>query len=136
MHLPQLSLESPSWFTTTLSQSSIIHSAINNLDQKMFGKNLGRVHLVQALKKKWFLLEKRRTKEWEMREKFNWVELVKRELKIKQVVGIKRFVKSIKGRVVAIVESIKRERVEGRVIEGWEKGLFGRIQKQSHCCKI
>ncbi|KAG4204561.1 hypothetical protein ERO13_A04G052025v2 [Gossypium hirsutum] len=102
----------------------------------MFGKNLGRVHLVQALKKNWFLLEKRRTKEWEVREKFNWVELVKRELKIKQVVGIKRFVQSIKGRVVATVESIKRERVEGRVIEGWEKGLFGRIQKQSHCCKI
>ncbi|MBA0697733.1 hypothetical protein Goari_021260, partial [Gossypium aridum] len=42
-------------------------------------------HLVQALKKKWFLPEKRRTEEWEVREKFNWVELAERELKIEQV---------------------------------------------------
>ncbi|KAG4152803.1 hypothetical protein ERO13_D04G144050v2 [Gossypium hirsutum] len=93
----------------------------------MFGKHLRRAHLVQALKKKWFLLEKKRTKEWEVMEKFNWVELVERELKIEQVVGIKRFVQSNKGRVVGIVELIKRERVRGRVKEGWEKGLFGRI---------
>ncbi|OMO92972.1 Cystathionine beta-synthase, core [Corchorus olitorius] len=44
-----------------------------------------RAHLVQALKKKWFLPEKRRTEEWEVREKFNWVELAERELKIEQV---------------------------------------------------
>ncbi|GMI68338.1 CHLORIDE CHANNEL-A, chloride channel A, CHLORIDE CHANNEL A [Hibiscus trionum] len=44
-----------------------------------------RAHLVQALKKKWFLTEKRRTTEWEAREKFNWVELSERELKIEQV---------------------------------------------------
>ncbi|KAE8710056.1 Chloride channel protein CLC-b [Hibiscus syriacus] len=44
-----------------------------------------RAHLVQALKKKWFLTEKRRTEEWEVREKFNWVELSERELKIEQV---------------------------------------------------
>ncbi|TYG73479.1 hypothetical protein ES288_D04G104400v1 [Gossypium darwinii] len=89
----------------------------------MFGKHLKRAHLVQALKKKWFLPEKRRTKEWE-------------ELKIEQVVGIESFVQSSESRVVGIVESIKRERVGGRVMEGWEKGLFGRIRKQSHCCKI
>ncbi|KAB2035636.1 hypothetical protein E1A91_D04G168400v1 [Gossypium mustelinum] len=93
----------------------------------MFGKHLRRAHLVQALKKKWFLLEKKRTKEWEVMEKFNWVELAERELKIEQVVGIKRFVQSNEGRVVGIVELIKRERVRGRVKEGWEKGLFGRI---------
>ncbi|XWS40599.1 hypothetical protein CRYUN_Cryun17cG0009600 [Craigia yunnanensis] len=44
-----------------------------------------RAHLVQALKKKWFLPEKRRTEEWEVREKFNWVELAERKLKIEQV---------------------------------------------------
>ncbi|XP_012459445.1 chloride channel protein CLC-b [Gossypium raimondii] len=44
-----------------------------------------RAHLVQALKKKWFLPEKRRTEEWEVREKFNWVELAEREIKIEQV---------------------------------------------------
>ncbi|GMI67476.1 chloride channel B [Hibiscus trionum] len=44
-----------------------------------------RAHLVQALKKKWFLTEKRRTVDWEVREKFNWVELSERELKIEQV---------------------------------------------------
>lgn len=38
-----------------------------------------RAHLLQALKKKWFLREKRRTEEWEVREKFNWVDLAKRE---------------------------------------------------------
>ncbi|MBA0842340.1 hypothetical protein Goarm_002171, partial [Gossypium armourianum] len=51
------------------------------------------------------------------------VELAERELKIEQVVGIERFVQSSEGRVVGIVESIKRERVGGRVMEGWEKGL-------------
>ncbi|MBA0849247.1 hypothetical protein Goshw_013430, partial [Gossypium schwendimanii] len=90
----------------------IIHSTINNLDQKMFGKHLRRAHLVQALKKKWFLPEKRRTEEW--------------EVKIEQVVDIKRFVQNNGGRVIGIVESIKRERVRGRVKEGWEKRLFGR----------
>ncbi|KAG8489727.1 hypothetical protein CXB51_017685 [Gossypium anomalum] len=44
-----------------------------------------RAHLVQALKKKWFLAEKRRTEDWEVQEKFNWVELSERELKIEQV---------------------------------------------------
>ncbi|KAE8715856.1 Chloride channel protein CLC-a [Hibiscus syriacus] len=43
-----------------------------------------RAHLVQALKKKWFLIEKRQTMEWEVREKFNWIELSERELKIEQ----------------------------------------------------
>ncbi|MBA0606620.1 hypothetical protein Godav_019062 [Gossypium davidsonii] len=79
----------------------------------MFGKHLRRAHLVQALKKKWFLPEKRRTKEW--------------EVKTEQVVDIKRFVQNNGGRVIGIVESIKRERVRGRVKEGWEKRLFGRI---------
>ncbi|TYH11551.1 hypothetical protein ES288_A07G266800v1 [Gossypium darwinii] len=44
-----------------------------------------RAHLVQALKKKWFLAEKRRTNDWEVQKKFNWVELSERELKIEQV---------------------------------------------------
>ncbi|KAJ0053700.1 hypothetical protein Pint_02987 [Pistacia integerrima] len=44
-----------------------------------------RAHLVQALKKKWFLQEKRRTEEWEVREKFTWVELAEREGKIEGV---------------------------------------------------
>ncbi|PPR92839.1 hypothetical protein GOBAR_AA27836 [Gossypium barbadense] len=44
-----------------------------------------RAHLVQALKKKWFLAEKRRTDDWEVQKKFNWVELSERELKIEQV---------------------------------------------------
>lgn len=42
-----------------------------------------RAHLVQALKKKWFLLEKRT--EWEVREKFTWVELAESEGKIEGV---------------------------------------------------
>ncbi|KAI4348303.1 hypothetical protein L6164_009038 [Bauhinia variegata] len=44
-----------------------------------------RAHLIQALKKKWFLKEKRRTEEWEVREKFTWVELADREGNIEQV---------------------------------------------------
>ncbi|MBA0792182.1 hypothetical protein Gohar_016703, partial [Gossypium harknessii] len=55
------------------------------------------------MKKKWFLPEKRRTKEW--------------EVKIEQGVDIKRFVQNNGGRVIGIVESIKRERVRGRVKE-------------------
>ncbi|KAM3713320.1 hypothetical protein ACJW31_01G246300 [Castanea mollissima] len=38
-----------------------------------------RAHLLQTLKKKWFLREKRRTEEWEVREKFNWVDLAERK---------------------------------------------------------
>lgn len=44
-----------------------------------------RAHLVQVLKKKWFLKERRRTEEWEVREKFTAVELAERELKIEEV---------------------------------------------------
>ncbi|KAF2316440.1 hypothetical protein GH714_041781 [Hevea brasiliensis] len=44
-----------------------------------------RAHLVQVLKKKWFLQERRRTEEWEVREKFTWVELAEREGKIEEV---------------------------------------------------
>lgn len=44
-----------------------------------------RAHLVQALKKKWFLKERRRTEEWEVREKFTWVELAEREGGIEEV---------------------------------------------------
>ncbi|KAB2614092.1 chloride channel protein CLC-b [Pyrus ussuriensis x Pyrus communis] len=44
-----------------------------------------RAHLVQVLKKKWFLREKRRTEEWEVREKFTSVELAEREEKIEEV---------------------------------------------------
>ena len=44
-----------------------------------------RAHLLQVLKKKWFLREKRRTEEWEVREKFTWVELAEREGKIEEL---------------------------------------------------
>ncbi|XP_014509989.1 chloride channel protein CLC-b [Vigna radiata var. radiata] len=44
-----------------------------------------RAHLIQVLKKKWFLKEKRRTEEWEVREKFTWVELAEREGNIEDV---------------------------------------------------
>ncbi|KAA8530108.1 hypothetical protein F0562_004818 [Nyssa sinensis] len=44
-----------------------------------------RSHLILVLKKKWFLKERRRTDEWEAREKFTWVELAEREGKIEEV---------------------------------------------------
>ncbi|KAK0590180.1 hypothetical protein LWI29_023623 [Acer saccharum] len=44
-----------------------------------------RAHLLQALKKKFFLPEKRRTEEWEVREKFTSVELAEREGRIEEV---------------------------------------------------
>nr|KYP44053.1 Chloride channel protein CLC-b [Cajanus cajan] len=44
-----------------------------------------RAHLIQVLKKKWFLKERRRTEEWEVREKFTWVELAEREGNIEDV---------------------------------------------------
>ncbi|KAF5739569.1 hypothetical protein HS088_TW12G00778 [Tripterygium wilfordii] len=44
-----------------------------------------RAHLLKVLKKKWFLQEKRRTEEWEVREKFTWVDLAEREGKIEEV---------------------------------------------------
>ncbi|XP_050231215.1 chloride channel protein CLC-b [Mercurialis annua] len=44
-----------------------------------------RAHLVQALKKKWFLREKRRTEDSEVRQKFTWIDLSERELKIEEV---------------------------------------------------
>ncbi|XP_057983554.1 chloride channel protein CLC-b [Malania oleifera] len=44
-----------------------------------------RAHLVAVLKKKWFLQERRRTEEWEVREKFTWVDLAERETNIEEV---------------------------------------------------
>ncbi|CAL0299181.1 unnamed protein product [Lupinus luteus] len=44
-----------------------------------------RAHLIQVLKKKWFLKERRRTEEWEVREKFTSVELAEREGNIEEV---------------------------------------------------
>ncbi|KAF4385750.1 hypothetical protein F8388_010306 [Cannabis sativa] len=44
-----------------------------------------RTHLVQVLKKKWFLTEKRKTEDWEVREKFTSVDLAEREGKIEEV---------------------------------------------------
>ncbi|KAK7377691.1 hypothetical protein VNO80_03121 [Phaseolus coccineus] len=44
-----------------------------------------RAHLIQALKKKWFFKERRRTEDWEVREKFTWVELAEREGSIEGV---------------------------------------------------
>lgn len=44
-----------------------------------------RAHLVQVLKKKWFLRENRRTEEWEVKEKFTSMDLAEREIKIEEV---------------------------------------------------
>ncbi|KAG9141956.1 hypothetical protein Leryth_009316 [Lithospermum erythrorhizon] len=44
-----------------------------------------RAHLLLVLKKKWFLQERRRTEEWEVREKFTWVELAERSGKIEEI---------------------------------------------------
>lgn len=44
-----------------------------------------RAHLAQVLKKKWFLTEKRRTEDWEVREKFDWVELAERDGTMEEV---------------------------------------------------
>ncbi|XP_041004968.1 chloride channel protein CLC-b [Juglans microcarpa x Juglans regia] len=44
-----------------------------------------RAHLLQVLKKKWFLSEKRRTEEWEVRDNFTAVELAERVGKIEEV---------------------------------------------------
>ncbi|KAF8399937.1 hypothetical protein HHK36_015808 [Tetracentron sinense] len=44
-----------------------------------------RAHLVAVLKKKWFLMERRRTEEWEVREQFTSVELAERGGKIEEV---------------------------------------------------
>ncbi|XP_051117262.1 chloride channel protein CLC-b-like isoform X2 [Andrographis paniculata] len=44
-----------------------------------------RKHLILALKKKWFLQEKRPTEEWEVKEKFSWIDLAERGGKIEEV---------------------------------------------------
>ncbi|OWM71440.1 chloride channel protein CLC-b [Punica granatum] len=44
-----------------------------------------RAHLLQVLNKKWFLPEKRRRDEWEVRENFSWIDFAEREGKIEEV---------------------------------------------------
>ncbi|KAL0395780.1 UNVERIFIED_CONTAM: Chloride channel protein CLC-b [Sesamum calycinum] len=44
-----------------------------------------RAHLILVLKKKWFLQERRRTEEWEVREKFASIDLAERGGKIEEV---------------------------------------------------
>ncbi|KAF8013131.1 hypothetical protein BT93_I1109 [Corymbia citriodora subsp. variegata] len=44
-----------------------------------------RAHLVQVIGKKWFLQERRRTEDWEVRERFTWIDLAEREGKIEEV---------------------------------------------------
>ncbi|KAG8366778.1 hypothetical protein BUALT_Bualt16G0003100 [Buddleja alternifolia] len=44
-----------------------------------------RAHLILVLKKKWFLRERRRTEEWEVREKFTSIDLAERGVKIEEV---------------------------------------------------
>lgn len=44
-----------------------------------------RAHLLLVLKRKWFLPERRRTEEWEVQEKFTWVDLAERWGKIDDV---------------------------------------------------
>ncbi|NP_001312163.1 chloride channel protein CLC-b-like [Nicotiana tabacum] len=48
-----------------------------------------RTHLLLVLKKKWFLHERRRTEEWEVREKFTWIDLAERGGKIEDVLVTK-----------------------------------------------
>ncbi|OIT26422.1 PREDICTED: chloride channel protein CLC-b-like [Nicotiana attenuata] len=48
-----------------------------------------RTHLLLVLKKKWFLNERRRTEEWEVREKFTWIDLAERGGKIEDVLVTK-----------------------------------------------
>ncbi|KAL3813890.1 hypothetical protein ACJIZ3_015158 [Penstemon smallii] len=43
-----------------------------------------RAHLILVLRKKWFLQEKRRSEEWEVREKFNAIDLAERGGKIEE----------------------------------------------------
>lgn len=56
----------------------------NESDDELRGLIL-RAHLLQALQKKWFFHEKRRTEEWEVKEKFTAVDLAERQLNIKDV---------------------------------------------------
>lgn len=44
-----------------------------------------RAHLVLLLKKKWFLQERRKTEEWEVREKFTSIDLAERSVKLEEV---------------------------------------------------
>lgn len=48
-----------------------------------------RAHLVKVLKRKWFLQERRRTEEWEVREKFTWADLAEKEGKIEDMIVTK-----------------------------------------------
>ncbi|KAL8478781.1 hypothetical protein ACS0TY_030600 [Phlomoides rotata] len=48
-----------------------------------------RAHLILVLKKKWFLQERRRTEEWEVRQKFTSIDLAERGGKIEEVTVIK-----------------------------------------------
>ncbi|KAJ8634248.1 hypothetical protein MRB53_027584 [Persea americana] len=45
-----------------------------------------RTHIVAVLRKKWFLPQRRRTEEWEVREQFTSVDLAERDQKIDEVV--------------------------------------------------
>ncbi|TMX05919.1 hypothetical protein EJD97_000053 [Solanum chilense] len=44
-----------------------------------------RTHLLLVLKKKWFLNERRRTEDWEVEEKFTWIDLAERWGKIEDI---------------------------------------------------
>ncbi|CAN4079109.1 unnamed protein product [Withania somnifera] len=44
-----------------------------------------RTHLLLVLKKKWFLNERRRTEDWEVEEKFTWIDLAERWGKIEEI---------------------------------------------------
>ncbi|KAM3364090.1 chloride channel protein CLC-a-like [Capsicum galapagoense] len=48
-----------------------------------------RTHLLLVLKKKWFLNERRRTEDWEVEEKFTWIDLAERWGKIEDIVVTK-----------------------------------------------
>ncbi|KAK6155403.1 hypothetical protein DH2020_009651 [Rehmannia glutinosa] len=48
-----------------------------------------RAHLILVLKKKWFLQERRRTGEWEVREKFTSIDLAERGATIEEVIVTK-----------------------------------------------
>lgn len=44
-----------------------------------------RAHLISVLRKKWFLMERRKTQPWEVRERFTSVDLAEKEHKIEEV---------------------------------------------------
>ncbi|KAK3036454.1 hypothetical protein RJ639_030053 [Escallonia herrerae] len=67
-----------------VDDGSIPHVGLPDGATELLGLLL-RAHLVLVLKKKWFLKDRRRTEEWEVREKFAWVDMAERWGKMEEV---------------------------------------------------